>query len=161
MNYHDVNTSLIRLRNKYNVIFISLIGLFKSSLNKKIMEDVVKQRIRSFVKDKSLSLNQISKDTGYPQSNLNKQINLNTSVSLSTIIVLLDYFSDLSAEWLLRGEGEMLKSNTPQDSLDTLLPLLDQRDKRIRDLEIENTLLKAKLGINEERDKLKKDTEVA
>lgn len=125
------------------------------------MEDVVKQRIRSFVKDKSLSLNQISKDTGYPQSNLNKQINLNTSVSLSTIIVLLDYFSDLSAEWLLRGEGEMLKSNTPQDSLDTLLPLLDQRDKRIRDLEIENTLLKAKLGINEERDKLKKDTEVA
>lgn len=125
------------------------------------MEDVVKQRIRSFVKDKSLSLNQISKDTGYPQSNLNKQINLNTSVSLSTIIVLLDYFSDLSAEWLLRGEGEMLKSNTPQDPLDTLLPLLDQRDKRIRDLEIENTLLKAKLGINEERDKLKKDTEVA
>lgn len=57
-------------------------------------------------------LNQISLNANYPQSTLNKQINKETSMSLSTLLVLLDLFSELSAEWLLRGEGSMLKTVT-------------------------------------------------
>lgn len=117
----------------------------------------VKDNIYLYLNTKDISPTKAERELGWSVGALTKANSI-TSDRLKEFIL---FYTDLSAEWLLRGEGEMLKTNTPQDSLDTLLPLLDQRDKRIRDLEIENTLLKAKLGINEERDKLKKDTEVA
>ena len=63
-----------------------------------------------------MSINQISLNANYPQSTLNKQINKETSMSLSTLLVLLDLFSELSAEWLLRGEGNMLRIATSNDT---------------------------------------------
>ena len=80
------------------------------------MEDSVKQRLRGFLKEQNMSINQISLNANYPQSTLNKQINKETSMSLSTLLVLLDLFSELSAEWLLRGEGRMLKTVTSNDT---------------------------------------------
>lgn len=80
------------------------------------MEDSVKQRLRGFLKEQNMSINQISLNANYPQSTLNKQINKETSMSLSTLLVLLDLFSELSAEWLLRGEGNMLRTATSNDA---------------------------------------------
>lgn len=80
------------------------------------MEDSVKQRLRGFLKEQNMSINQISLNANYPQSTLNKQINKETSMSLSTLLVLLDLFSELSAGWLLRGEGSMLKTVTSNDT---------------------------------------------
>lgn len=80
------------------------------------MEDSVKQRLRGFLKEQNMSINQISLNANYPQSTLNKQINEETSMSLSTSLVLLDLFSELSAEWLLRGEGNMLRIATSNDT---------------------------------------------
>lgn len=80
------------------------------------MEDSVKQRLRDFLKEQNMSINQISLNANYPQSTLNKQINKETSMSLSTLLVLLDLFSELSAEWLLRGEGNMLRIATSNDT---------------------------------------------
>ena len=80
------------------------------------MEDSVKQRLRGFLKEQNMSINQISLNANYPQSTLNKQINKETSMSLSTLLVLLDLFSELSAEWLLRGEGSMSKTVTSHDT---------------------------------------------
>ena len=80
------------------------------------MEDSVKQRLRGFLKEQNMSINQISLNANYPQSTLNKQINKETSMSLSTLLVLLDLFSELSAEWLLRGERSMLKTVTSNDT---------------------------------------------
>lgn len=39
------------------------------------MEDSVKQRLRGFLKEQNMSINQISLNANYPQSTLNKQIN--------------------------------------------------------------------------------------
>ena len=80
------------------------------------MEDSVKQRLRDFLKEQNMSINQISLNANYPHSTLNKQINKETSMSLSTLLVLLDLFSELSAEWLLRGEGNMLRIATSNDT---------------------------------------------
>ena len=63
-----------------------------------------------------MSINQISLNANYPQSTLNKQIDKEASMPLSTPLVLLDLFSELSAEWLLRGEGGMLKAVTSNDT---------------------------------------------
>ena len=80
------------------------------------MEDSVKQRLRDFLKEQNMSINQISLNANYPQSTLNKQIDKETSMSLSALLVLLDLFSELSAEWLLRGEGNMLRIATSNDT---------------------------------------------
>lgn len=108
------------------------------------MEDDVRQRVRLLLKEKSISLNVISKDLDYPQSNLNKQINGDTSISLRTLLVLLDYFPEVSTEWLLRGDGDMIKSSEPQH--------LDEHDELIK-LRAENNLLRDIVGLKELQNK--------
>ena len=108
------------------------------------MEDDVRQRVRLLLKEKSISLNVISKDLDYPQSNLNKQINGDTAISLRTLLVLLDYFPEVSTEWLLRGYGDMIKSSEPQH--------LDEHDELIK-LRAENNLLRDIVGLKELQNK--------
>lgn len=111
------------------------------------MEDTVKQRIILALKECGMSINAVSKITGYPQSNLNKQINGNTSMSLKTLLALLDSIPLLSAEWLLRGEGEMYKTQSEDSSMAANMQtmyefLLEDRDRKIREMEAELYLYK-------------------
>jgi len=71
------------------------------------------------------------------QKTLNNHINGNVEVSVSTILLVLDAFPDLSADWLLRGKGDM-----------RLLPggLDDPQDTEIGKLEDENRMLKLLLA---------------
>ena len=71
------------------------------------------------------------------QKTLNNHINGNVEVSVSTILLVLDAFPDLSADWLLRGKGDM-----------HLLPggLDDPQDTEIGKLEDENRMLKLLLA---------------
>lgn len=80
------------------------------------MESIVVQQIRKLLKQRRISITSLSKEIGIPQSTLNRQLNVDNTISISTIESLLSYFSDVSAEWLLRGEGNMLKSSTPSSS---------------------------------------------
>ena len=77
------------------------------------MKSIVVQQIRKLLKQRRISITSLSKEIGIPQSTLNRQLNVDNTISISTIESLLSYFSDVSAEWLLRGEGNMLKSFTP------------------------------------------------
>ena len=54
-----------------------------------------------------MSVTGISKAINIPQATLYKQIAGESAMTLKTLSVLLDYFEDVSAEWLLRGKGEM------------------------------------------------------
>ena len=71
------------------------------------------------------------------QKTLNNHINGNVEVSVSTILLVLDAFPDLSADWLLRGKGDMRKL---PDGLD------DPQDQEIGKLEDENRMLKLLLA---------------
>lgn len=72
------------------------------------MEEL-KERIKSYLTISGITLNKIAKDTGYPQSNLQKQINGETTMSVATLMVIANYLPDLSMEWLIRGTGEMTR----------------------------------------------------
>lgn len=122
------------------------------------MEKDVRQRIREFISKTGTSLNAISKSTNYPQSNLNKQINGETSISANTLIVLLDYFQDLSSEWLLRGKGEMLTTEKSESSAKAQSSISDHQDHNceierlktlVARLEGQNDLLREQLGLPE------------
>lgn len=73
-------------------------------------ESAVKQRIREVLTVKESNPTKLSKDFSVNQKTLNNQINSDVQLSSSTILLILKAFPDLSAEWLLRGEGSMIKN---------------------------------------------------
>lgn len=78
------------------------------------MEHDIKQRIKTILKVKGISINILSKELGIPQNSLNRQINSETTLSANTILSIIGYFNDLSSDWLITGNGEMLKPQQQQ-----------------------------------------------
>ena len=92
------------------------------------------------------------------QKTLNNHINGNVEVSVSTILLVLDAFPDLSADWLLRGSGDMRKLpdglDDPQDQeigklenmVEGLLDRITRYKNRISELEQMVSIKKANVG---------------
>lgn len=73
------------------------------------MEEGVLQRVISICRQKSVSESQFAKMIGSNQKTINQQLRGERSISLDTISKILSSFENISSEWLLRGEGDMLK----------------------------------------------------
>ena len=74
------------------------------------MEDIVTQRVNEFREKEGLSIRAFALKIGMLQETLNKQLKEDgRGASISTIVLILAAYPDLSAEWLLRGEGDMKK----------------------------------------------------
>lgn len=73
------------------------------------MKDDILQRIIIVCKQKSDSETQFAKMIGANQKTINQQLRGERSVSFDTVSKILSAFEDISSEWLLRGEGEMIK----------------------------------------------------
>ena len=73
------------------------------------MEEGVLQRVISICRQKSVSESQFAKMIGSNQKTINQQLRGERSISLDTISKILSSFEDISSEWLLRCEGDMLK----------------------------------------------------
>lgn len=131
------------------------------------MEKAVKQRIRSLLAEFGSNPTVLAKEYSVNQKTLNNQINSDTQLSASTILLVLNAFSGISAEWLLRGKGEMLnqpseivsEDNINTNDMDrTILETLSNLNGQIRDLkakvnrlERENAELRRKYEPSEER----------
>ena len=81
------------------------------------MKDSMLERLKEVIAAKSGSILDFSNKIGVPQTTLNNQIKSPRGISVSVILLTLHTFPDISAEWLLRGKGEMILS-------DNLPPLL-------------------------------------
>lgn len=132
------------------------------------MEDSVKQRIKDLLISKSYTINSISKSIGIPQKTLNNQLNGNSSISISTILAICGYFEDVSLEWLLKGNGNMINdvSDTTQishlktspvnnefisflrDQISDLKDIIESKDREINSLNQEIGRLKGILDEN-------------
>ena len=77
------------------------------------MEDEVRQRILQILDTKGVTISAFAKRNGENQSKMNKQIKHSTTISIHTILLLLNQFPNISAEWLLRGTGEMYITEHP------------------------------------------------
>lgn len=130
---------------------------------KTVIDSSIRQRVAHLLKYKNISIDFVSKETGISQAILNKQINGELAISAKTIIILLKYYSDVSAEWLIRGDGEIEKGINSNSSLvansngqklliefnkQTEL-LLKEKDDTIRDLQLKLALYKAKENIRD------------
>ena len=78
------------------------------------MENVVYQRVNEILANMQVSVNALSKLVGMAQTTLNTQLRGERALSVFVVVKLLEVFPDISAEWLLRGEGEMYRDNSKQ-----------------------------------------------
>lgn len=129
-------------------------ALFKIILNNITMKEAIIQRIKEIIENKSLSESQFSKLISANQKTINQQLKGERGISIDTILSILSSFEQISSEWLLRGEGSMLRSNSKVDktNYEKLLEeytkqtedLLSERDDEIRRLQLDNAILRAK-----------------
>ncbi len=76
-------------------------------------QNAVKQRLRLILKEKHMPLASIGAESDSLKVTLSRQVNGDTAVSFVVIALFLEKFPDISAEWLLRGEGDMYKHSNP------------------------------------------------
>lgn len=102
---------------------------------------------------------------GIKQNTLSRQLNGVSEISVPTINAILDNYDDISAEWLLRGKGEMLISANQQkdenterisrlvDTIATLQGTINEQAKTIQLLEEKERRLNGELAMlkNERR----------
>lgn len=70
----------------------------------------IKNRLKELLKAKKHTANSLSKALNIPQATLNLAINRDANFGIGIILLILDYFPDVSAEWLMRGKGDMFAS---------------------------------------------------
>lgn len=75
------------------------------------MESTVIERLRTYLKNKGIKNREVASFIGISETTLNNKLNGTRSLDLDTLLNIVIHFEDLSVEWLLRGDGNMLKSD--------------------------------------------------
>lgn len=70
----------------------------------------VRSRINQLLKEKGITQNAVADGDAPVQKRLNAQLSHGRAISLDTVLRILSAFPDISAEWLLRGSGDMYKA---------------------------------------------------
>lgn len=80
----------------------------------------IKSRVSALFKVKSLNVNKASKLFGIPQRTLNRQVNEDGNISMELIYAIFDKFADVSPQWLLLGNGNMLLDDETVQSTESV-----------------------------------------
>lgn len=80
------------------------------------MENDVRKRIQEILSKEKTTVNFLATSSGKNQAKLRNQIMVSTAISLDTILLVLEKFPHISAEWLLRGKGAMLISQPQHET---------------------------------------------
>ncbi len=116
------------------------------------------ERLKQIISHFGISDRQFALSCGIAQNTLSRQLNGARELSLTTVYTVLSCYPEISAEWLLRGTGEMLlTSEQPTEAKDRMNKLIDtiafQQDtinnlqRRINELETTNKRLEVELTI--------------
>lgn len=84
------------------------------------MENTINQRIKEFINSIGMNDNQFAKSIGVTQSVISSMFLRNTEPSSKVLVAILNAYAELSAEWLLRGEGNMFKSKEKEGTADRI-----------------------------------------
>ena len=74
-------------------------------------EELLKERIRYLLHNKKITIASLSDNDESLRVRLGRQINGDSVVAYTTIYKLLYMFPDISADWLVMGEGSMRKAD--------------------------------------------------
>lgn len=126
-------------------------------------KDSIVRRIEEFRTYCGISKSTLAASIGIEQTTLNNQLIGKRGLSLDTVSAMLQAFSELSAEWLLRDRGDMLISKfdgSPKaerlkqaerierliGTIETLQESIDLKNKSINIYKEENAILKDRIA---------------
>lgn len=82
-------------------------------------------RIKSLISHLGLSTRAFALNCGIRQNTLSNQLNGMRELSLSTVMAILSAYPEVSSNWLMRGEGDMFKSEAVDANTGRVLKLVD------------------------------------
>lgn len=135
-----------------------ILRTIQSGVEENVSTEDINQRIRKVLKDKDLSVAAFSREAGIEQTTLNRQLNGGSKVSVGTIKAFLLKFKDISAEWLLRGVGDMC-CGIPDEQLEREIAEETGRVQSIGDNSSHNTQTMTDSAIAKENEMLRKSIE--
>lgn len=135
-----------------------ILRTIQSGMEENVSTEDINQRIRKVLKDKDLSVAAFSREAGIEQTALNRLLNGGSKVSVGTIKAFLLKFKDVSAEWLLRGVGDMC-CGVPTEQLEREIAKETGRVQSIGDNSNHNTQTMTDSAIAKENEMLRKSIE--
>lgn len=115
----------------------------------------IRERISEFIITQSLSVRAFANICGIHQATLDKQLKGLRDVSLDTVMKIASAYPNVSAEWLLRGEGPTSRTDITNQSDDRLAKLMatigemqsiiEEKMQAITALQAENEKLKKQI----------------
>lgn len=123
------------------------------------MEHAVVRRIKLLFEKKNINANKFGNKNDAAIRRYQRQLKGESSLSLEFIVDIIDAFEDLSAEWLLRGEGEMFRCKaksetedaTTQKLLETQQELIDMQREKITMLTEKISELEKKMSVQTQK----------
>lgn len=103
----------------------------------------VKEKIQEYLEYKGISPTAAERELGWGVGAFTKA----KSITVDRAKEFLLLYNDLSAEWLLRGKGEMLNSST---SVET--SIIEELKAEINQLKGENRILREQAGLGERKE---------
>ena len=79
------------------------------------MENPILERLKSVIAAMNSNPTDFSKKIGISQTTFSNQLRSPRGVSVEAITLTLEHFPEISAEWLMRGKGDMLLANNLPD----------------------------------------------
>jgi len=103
------------------------------------MESSINQRFAEIVRFSGKSINQCAKDLGVSQPTLRACVNGENKPSFDVVEKISIVFPMISAEWLLRGNGDMIIKEETSSSNDVskLIDIISSQQKLIESLQNE------------------------
>lgn len=111
------------------------------------MEEDLRVRFKEVLSFYKSNINQLSKGDKAMQVRLSRQINNGATITFETVSNILDTFPDVSAEWLLRGKGEMLIASSPNEF--ALVRLTTKKGRRELETGSVNLYAGTSIGVDE------------
>ena len=71
----------------------------------------VRDRVNALLREKKITQNQVAAGDTAAQKRINSQLSHGANITLVTVLRVLDACPDVSADWLLRGSGDICSSH--------------------------------------------------
>ena len=75
------------------------------------MYNTINERLMQFIKSNGLSVRDVANAIQMNENTLSSKVRGDRSIDVDTLLSILSHYEGLSAEWLLRGEGEMYRTD--------------------------------------------------
>lgn len=125
------------------------------------MKESVLERINHLIDDCGESKNALANKCDMAPQTFGRYVNGDNKITVSLVSSLLEVFPDLSAEWLLRGEGDMYKKTTELPPVDVSSEESIEHSAEVARLVREkNELIDANEELREENKMLRAQLEV-